>query len=142
MSSVGPNLVTSLKFKSIRCATTLCHFGRTRNGYLSTRIILLSSTAESSATSDHVVVPDRSGQNEEPDGRNEERAKKKPSFVPSSRFNRCNVKTHVNMNFIHFVMYFTLCILLPFGAFFVNFLLWNFFFDFLFTLFFIVSARE
>ena len=38
----------------------LCHFGRTANGYVATRVILLSSTAESSATSGYVVVPERS----------------------------------------------------------------------------------
>ena len=37
----------------------LCHFGRTGNGYVATRFIPLSSTAESSATSGYVVVPER-----------------------------------------------------------------------------------
>ena len=48
---VVTNLVTSLEFKPIRCATTLRHFGQTRTGYVATHFILLSSTAESSATS-------------------------------------------------------------------------------------------
>ena len=60
--SVVTNLATSIEFQPIRCATTLFHFGRTRNVYVATRIILLSSTAESSATSDYVVAPERSGQ--------------------------------------------------------------------------------
>ena len=36
----------------------------------------------SSATSGYIVVPEHFGQNEEPDGSNEERTKKKPNFVP------------------------------------------------------------
>ena len=66
----------------IRCATTLCLFGRTRNGYVATHFILLSSTAENSATSGYVVVPERFGQNDEPPDSNKERAMKKPSLVP------------------------------------------------------------
>ena len=46
-----------------------------------------SSTAESSATSSYVVVPERLGQNAEPASRTEERTEKKPRFAPSSRFN-------------------------------------------------------
>ena len=57
-------LVTSREIKPIRCATMLCHFGRTRNAYVATRFILLSSIAESSATSGYVVVPKLLGQNE------------------------------------------------------------------------------
>ena len=57
-------LVTSPEFQLIRCATTLFHFGRTRNGCVPTRIFLLSSTAESSATSGYVVGPECSGQSE------------------------------------------------------------------------------
>ena len=64
MCSVVTNLVTSLEVQPIRCATMLLHFGRTRNGYVATRFILLSSTAESSATSGYVVAPERSGQSE------------------------------------------------------------------------------
>ena len=60
--SVVTNLVTSLEFQPISCATTLFHFGRTRNVYVATRIILLSSTAESSAKKGYVVAPERSGQ--------------------------------------------------------------------------------
>ena len=108
MCSVVTNLVTSLEFQPIRCATILCHFGRTRNGYVATRFILLSSTAESSATGGNVVVPQRSGQSETRAGRNVERTMKKPSFVPNSRFNRCSMYPHVNMNLFHhlFVLYF------------------------------------
>ena len=58
MCSVVTNLVTSLEFQPIRCATTLFHFGRTRDVYVATRIILFSSTAEGSATSDYVAATD------------------------------------------------------------------------------------
>ena len=68
----------------------LCQFGRTRNVWVATRFILLSSTAESSATSGYVVVREHFGQNEEPAVSNEERTTKKPNFVPKSEFNRCN----------------------------------------------------
>ena len=76
MWSVVTNLVTSLEFQPIRCATTLFHFGRTRNVYVATRIILLSSTAEGSATSSYVAATERSGQSEAWAGRNVERARK------------------------------------------------------------------
>ena len=91
MCSVVTHLLTSVEFRPIRCATMLYHFGRTRNGYIATRFILLSSIAENSATSGYVVVPERFGQNEEPVSRNEERAREKPSFDPSSGFNRWNM---------------------------------------------------
>ena len=80
--SVATDLVTSQKFQPIRCAFMLCQFGRTRNVYVVTRIILLSSTAESSATSGYVAVPEHFLQNEKPACINEERFRKKPSFVP------------------------------------------------------------
>ena len=76
MCSVVTNLVTSLEFQTIRCATTLFHFGRPRNVYVATRIILLSSTAEGSATSGYVAASERSGQSEAWADRNVERARK------------------------------------------------------------------
>ena len=79
---VATDLVTSQNFQPIRCAFTLFHFGRTRDVYLATRIFLLSSTAESKATSGYVAVPEHFLQNEEPSVNNEERTRKKPSFVP------------------------------------------------------------
>ena len=82
MRSVTSNLVTSQKFQPIRCAIMLCQFGQTWNGYVATCFILLSSTAASSATNGYVVVSERCGQNEEPACSNEERTRKKPSFVP------------------------------------------------------------
>ena len=88
MCFVAINLVTSLEIRPIRCATTLYHIGRTRNGYVANPFILPSSTGESSATSGYVFVPERFGPNEEPAGRNEERAKKKLCSVPSKGFNR------------------------------------------------------
>ena len=36
--------MTSLDFQPIRCATMLFHFGRTRNDYVATRFVFLSST--------------------------------------------------------------------------------------------------
>ena len=76
MCSVVTYLVTSLKFQPIRCATTLFHFGRPRDVYVATRIILFSSIAEGSATSGYVAATERSGQSEAWAGRNVERAKK------------------------------------------------------------------
>ena len=75
MCSVVTNLVTSLEFQPIRCATTLFHFGRTRDVYVATRIILFSSTAEGSATSDYVAATERSGQSEARADRNVEGAR-------------------------------------------------------------------
>ena len=83
MCSVVTNLVTLLKFQPIRCATTLSHFGRTRNGYVATRFILFSSTAESSATSGYVVASERSGQSEAWAGRGVERARKSLVLFPA-----------------------------------------------------------
>ena len=51
-----------------------------------TRFILLSRTAESSATSGYVVVPERFGQSEARAGRNVERTKRKPNLIPSIEF--------------------------------------------------------
>ena len=79
---VATDLVTSQKSQPIRCAFMMCQFGRTRNVYVATRIILLSSTAESSATNGYVAVPEHCLQNEESCVNNEERTRKKPSFVP------------------------------------------------------------
>ena len=67
------------------------HLGRTRNGYIATRFILLGSTAENSATGGYVVAPERSGQSEAWAGGNVERTIKKPSFVPNSGFIQCNM---------------------------------------------------
>ena len=76
MCSVVTNLVTSLEFEPVRCATTLFHFGPTRNVYVANRIILFNSTAESSGTSGYVVATERSGQSEAWASRNVERARK------------------------------------------------------------------
>ena len=73
---VATDLVTSQKFQPIRCAFMLCQFGRTRNVYVATRFILLGSTAESSATSAYVVVPEYFLQNEEPACIDKERTRK------------------------------------------------------------------
>ena len=60
----------------------LCQFRRTRNVHVAARFILLSSTAKSSATSGYVAVLEHFLQKEEPACINEERTRKKPSFVP------------------------------------------------------------
>ena len=65
----------------------LCQFGQTRNAYVATWFILLSSTATSSATSGYVVLPEHFLQKEERACINEERTKKKPSFVPKVDWN-------------------------------------------------------
>ena len=80
--SVATDRVASLEIQPTRCAIMLRQFGQTRNGYVATYFILLRGTAESSATSGYVVIPERFGQNEEPACSNEERTRKKPSFVP------------------------------------------------------------
>ena len=61
---VATDLVTSQNVQPIRCPFTLFHFGRTQDVYVATRIILLSSTAEGSATSGYVVATESSGQSE------------------------------------------------------------------------------
>ena len=66
----------SLEFQPIRWATTLFHSGRKRNGYVATKIICLSKTAEGSATTGYVAATERSGQSEAWAGRNVERARK------------------------------------------------------------------
>ena len=53
----------------------LFHIGRTRDVYVATRIILLSSTAEDSATSGYVAAMERSGQSEAWASRNVELAR-------------------------------------------------------------------
>ena len=62
--SVATDLVMSKNLQPIHCAFMVCQFGRTRNVYVAARIILLSSTAESSATSGYVAVPEHLLQNE------------------------------------------------------------------------------
>ena len=91
MCSDVTNLVISLEIEPIRCAILLCHFGRTRNSYIATRFILLSSAAQSSASNGYVVGPERFGQNEARASRKVERTKKKLSFVPSSQSIQCSM---------------------------------------------------
>ena len=64
----------------------LCQLERTRNGYVGTRLILLSSTAASSATSGYIVAPERSGQSEALASRNAERTRKNLVFFPALDF--------------------------------------------------------
>ena len=103
------NLVMSLESHPIRCATMLCHFGRTWNGSVPTHFILLSSTAMSSATGGYVVVPERFGQNEETASRNDERTRKRPSFVLKNVFKRCSDKTCLFQTLIHDFSFIILC---------------------------------
>ena len=79
---VATDLVTSQNFQPIRCAFTLFHFGRTRDVYVATRIVLLSSTPEGSATSGYVAATGRFGQSEAWASINVERAREKPNFGP------------------------------------------------------------
>ena len=130
MCSVVFNLVTSLDFQPICCATTLFHFRRTRNVFVTTRIILLSSNAESSTTGGYVVDPDRSGQIEASASRNVERTRKKPSFVPNSGFQSMQ---HVNMNHFSNCINFILCILFIF-------LLWKFVSPFIYVIIYCAGA--
>ena len=66
MCFVATNLVISLEFNPNRHAATMCHFGRTSNGSVATQFILHSSSAENSAKSEYISLPERIGQNEEP----------------------------------------------------------------------------
>ena len=81
---VATDLVTSQNIQPVRCAFTLFHFGRTQDVYVATRIIIFSSTAESSAKSGYIVATERSGQSEAWASKNVERAWRKPSFVPKT----------------------------------------------------------
>ena len=63
MCIVVTNLVTSLDFKSIRCTTTLCHFGQTRNDSAANHPIFPSRTESSSAKGNNIVVSGRFPQN-------------------------------------------------------------------------------
>ena len=101
MCSVATNLVKSIEIEPIRRATMQCLFRRTQNCHVASHFILLSSTANSSGTGGYIVTRECFSQNEEPARTKEERAREKPSFVPSSGFNRCIVNTFVNMKFIH-----------------------------------------
>ena len=74
--------MTSQNFNQYAVLFLLCQFEHTWNVYVATRFILLSSIAQNSATSGYEVVPEHVGQNEEPGCNNEERTRKKPSFVP------------------------------------------------------------
>ena len=79
--SVATDLVTSQNFQPTCCAFMLCQYGRTRNVYEATRIIIFSSFTESSATGGYVAGSEQFLQNEEPACINKERTEKKPSFV-------------------------------------------------------------
>ena len=136
MCSVVTNLVTSLEVQPIRCATTLFLFGRTRNVYVATRIILRSSTAENSATSGYVVAPESSGQSDAWAGGNPERASRKPSLFPSEDLIDAACKDERFFAFINFILhtlnYFFNCILV--------FFLYGNLFDLLFVIIYCVGA--
>ena len=85
----------------------LCHFRQTRKGYVATRFILLSGTAQSSATRGYVIVSERSGQKKARAKRNLERTKKKASLVSNSEFFQRIKEPHVSMNFLH--CFYVLC---------------------------------
>ena len=48
-----------------------------------------------------MFVPERFSQIGKPASRNEERTKKRLSFVPTKQFKLCNMSTHVNMKIFH-----------------------------------------
>ena len=139
MCSFVPNLVTSLEFQPIRGATTLFHFGRTRNSYVATRFILLSSTVESSATSGYVVARERPGQSEAWAGRNVERTKESLVLFPTVDVIDavCNhMKTWTFVAIIptsSYVFHF-------FPMHFINFLLWKNLSSFVYVIFYCVGA--
>ena len=139
MCSVVTNLVTSLEFQPIRCAVTLFHLGRTRNGYVAARIILLSSTAESSATSGYVVAPERSGQSEPWASRNVERVRKKPSLVPTVDLIDAVCNHMQTWTFLAIVNFFSVLWII-FLMFFSIFLLWKI--RFIFCLCFLFVCRR
>ena len=105
------------------------NFGQTRSSYVAIPFILRGCTATSIATGDYIAVMERSGQNEELACRNEERTKKKRSFVSSSGFNRCNsIPKHVNMILYDYFSVFYLSLALIFST----FLVWKIFMIFCF----------
>ena len=136
MCSIITNLVTSLEFQPIRCATTLFHFGRTRNVYVATRIILLSSTAESSATSGYVVATERSGQSEACAGRHVERTKQKPSLFPTVGLTDAACKHELLNIYNLYFPYFKLC----FPLYCSIFLLWKFLLSLVYVFIYCVGA--
>ena len=76
---------------------------------MASHFILISSTAENSATSGSVVVLERFGQNEEPPSWKKEWAKKKPRFAPSIGFiSEANCKHLLvwTLSIIIFVLYY------------------------------------
>ena len=86
--SVATNLVKSLDFQPIPCATLLCYFGQTLNDSVATPSFFLCSTATSSTTGGYVILSECFGQIEEPVDSNKERSRKKLTFVPKSRCNQ------------------------------------------------------
>ena len=90
MCSTVTELATSPEVRPIRPATMLCHFAWTRKGYVATRFILFSCTAESSATSGYAVVTERFSQSEARASKKAKRTRKNFSFVHSIGFNRCS----------------------------------------------------
>ena len=82
-----------LNFNPIRCATMLCQFGQLRSGSVATHFVHFSRTVTSSTTGEYVTVPERIGQKDEPNCRNEERTRNKPSsalkmYVNEAQYDR------------------------------------------------------
>ena len=88
--SVVTNMVTSLEFNPIRCATTLCHFGQTWIASVVNHSFLRCSVATSKATGNYVAVLEQFSQNEDTTSSIKERTRGKPTFVRKSKFNRCS----------------------------------------------------
>ena len=113
MCPIATSLVTSIEINPIGCATTLCIFGQKWNGYEATRSFLLSSTAESTATSGYVVVPQSFGQNEESTSRIEERTKK-TQFCSQQWIQLVQYVNTCENEFFPSSLFFVFCILLDF----------------------------
>ena len=130
---VATDLVTLLELIAIGYATTLRHLGQTRNGYVATYFILLSSTTGGSATSDYAVVPERFRQNEEPASRNDEVTKKKPLILlPAVDLVDAICKNMQTWILFIILMFYIFCTLPMFSLSFSNFLLRKIFFIFRF----------
>ena len=82
--SVTTNLVTSVKFNPIHCATIICHFGLTWKGSEANLFILLSRTVTNSAKGGYVVVLEHFAQNDELPRRKENDPRASLNLIPKS----------------------------------------------------------
>ena len=80
-STVATNLLTSLEFHPIRCATMLFFWTNTER---------FRSHSFHCSQQQCDVVLERFGQSEEPAGRSDQKTRKKPKFFPKSGFKQCS----------------------------------------------------